>query len=249
VFESRLVIGNGVPDSAAVMRMSPPTPKKQPVTGPLVLVANGGCDASDYPADVKGAVALIKRGTCSFDAKSANAGKAGAAAAVIYNNEAGGETTYGTLGQPSDDHVPTWGMNNAEGSHYAKYLEAGTALDVSAYVDSVVNNIKTLNVLAQTRGGDPDHCVMIGGHSDGVGAGPGINDDGTGSITVLEVATQLTKFEVNNCVRFAWWAAEEEGLLGSDYYVSQLSEEESMKIRLFMDYDMVSGLQRSVSLS
>jgi aminopeptidase Y len=82
---------------------------------------------------------------------------------------------------------------------------------------------------------------MLGGHSDSVTEGPGINDDGSGSISVLEVAVQLTKYRVNNCVRFAWWAAEEEGLLGSDHYVSVLSEEENRKIRLFMDYDMMAS--------
>jgi aminopeptidase Y len=82
---------------------------------------------------------------------------------------------------------------------------------------------------------------MLGGHSDSVAEGPGINDDGTGSLSLLEVATHLVKYSVQNCVRFAWWAGEEEGLLGSDYYVSQLSEKENLKIRLFMDYDMMAS--------
>jgi aminopeptidase Y len=60
-------------------------------------------------------------------------------------------------------------------------------------------------------------------------------------LTLLEIATHLVNYSVNNCVRFAWWAGEEEGLLGSDYYVSQLSEEENLKIRLFMDYDMLAS--------
>jgi hypothetical protein len=46
---------------------------------------------------------------------------------------------------------------------------------------------------------------MLGAHSDSVAEGPGINDDGSGTISLLEVATQLTKFNVSNCVRFAWW--------------------------------------------
>jgi aminopeptidase Y len=82
---------------------------------------------------------------------------------------------------------------------------------------------------------------MLGAHSDSVTEGPGINDDGSGTISLIEVATQLTKFNVTNCVRFAWWAGEEEGLLGSDYYVYSLPEEENVKIRLFMDYDMMAS--------
>jgi Zn-dependent M28 family amino/carboxypeptidase len=107
-------------------------------------------------------------------------------------------------------------------------------LILHSYIDSVVNNIITKNVVFQTIEGDPDNCVMLGAHSDSVSAGPGNNDDGTGTLSLIEVAIQLTKFRVNNCVRFAWWSAEEEGLLGSDYYASQLSTEENLKVRLFM---------------
>jgi len=60
-------------------------------------------------------------------------------------------------------------------------------------------------------------------------------------MSLLEVATHLVKYDINNCIRFAWWAGEEEGLLGSDYYVSQLSDKENLKIRLFMDYDMMAS--------
>jgi len=105
----------------------------------------------------------------------------------------------------------------------------------------VVSKVLTTNVIAQTKGGDPDNCVMLGGHSDSVAEGPGINDDGSGSITLLEVAARLAQYEVTNCVRFAWWAGEEEGLLGSDYYVSQLNDDENRVIRLFMDYDMLAS--------
>ena len=69
----------------------------------------------------------------------------------------------------------------------------------------------TTNIIAQTVSGDPDNCVMLGGHSDSVAAGPGINDDGSGSLSLIEVAKHLTEFSVNNCVRFAWWSGEEEG--------------------------------------
>ena len=65
---------------------------------------------------------------------------------------------------------------------------------------------------------------------------PGINDDGSGTLSLLEVATHLTAFDVNSCVRFAWWAAEEEGLVGSDFYAASLSPGENQKVRLFADY-------------
>lgn len=207
--------------------------------GDLVLVSNNGCEASDYPKSVNGSIAFIKRGVCAFGDKSSAAGRAGAVAAVIYNNAPG--DFGGTLGAPSDDHIATFGIALEDAEPYIKKLEDGKTVDASAYIDSSVRVTGTTNIIAQTTGGDQMNCVMLGGHSDSVDAGPGINDDGTGTLTLLEVATALSNFKVNNCVRFAWWAGEEEGLLGSDYYVSQLSVDENLKIRLFMDYDMLAS--------
>ncbi|KAL4911061.1 hypothetical protein BDW74DRAFT_142358 [Aspergillus multicolor] len=239
VFESRLVLGHEVPASARPMGLTPPTKNKEPVYGPLVLVDKQGCEAADYPADLAGAIALIQRGTCPFGTKSELAGKAGAVAAVVYNNEHG--EVSGTLGTPSLNHIATFGISDADAAPFVKQLKEGQKVDSIAYIDATVDTINTTNIIAQTKGGDPNNCVMLGGHSDSVAEGPGINDDGSGTLTLLEVATQLSKYDVNNCVRFAWWAAEEEGLLGSDYYVSVLSEEENLKIRLFMDYDMLAS--------
>ncbi|CAM1505089.1 Fc.00g107260.m01.CDS01 [Cosmosporella sp. VM-42] len=239
VFESRLVLGNDVPKDAAPMGLTPPTRNREPVHGDLILVDNDGCNASDYPLNVNGNIALILRGTCPFGTKSDLAGRAGAVAAVVYNYEK--DEVHGTLGTPSPHHVATFGLSGTEGQAIAKRLQDGESIDAIAYIDAEVKTISTENIIAQTVGGDPDNCVMLGGHSDSVAEGPGINDDGSGSISVLEVATQLAKFKVNNCVRFAWWAAEEEGLLGSDHYVAVLPKEENKKIRLFMDYDMMGS--------
>lgn len=239
VFESRLIIGHDVPKSAQPMGLTPPTPHKEPVYGPLVLVANEGCSESDYPSNMAGSIAFIQRGSCPFGDKSSGAGKAGAVAAIIYNNEKG--SLQGTLGEPTPDHVATFGISSEEAAPYLESLKNGTKVDSIAYIDAIVEKIKTVNIVADTVGGDPDNCVMLGGHSDSVAEGPGINDDGSGSLSLLEVATQLTKYEVNNCVRFAWWAGEEEGLLGSNYYANSLSPKENLKIRLFMDYDMMAS--------
>ncbi|KAI0376281.1 Zn-dependent exopeptidase [Hypomontagnella monticulosa] len=239
VYESRLVIGHEVPESASPMSLTPPTAHKEPVYGNLVLVANEGCDASDYPDNVTGNIAFVLRGTCPFGTKSELAGKAGAVAAIVFNHDSG--ELSGTLGTPKPSHVATFGLSGKEAGPVVERLKAGEAVDAIAYINSQVKQIETKNIIAQTVEGDPDNCVMLGAHSDSVSEGPGINDDGSGSLTLLEVATQLTNFSVNNCVRFAWWAGEEEGLLGSDYYVEILPEEENLKIRLFMDYDMMGS--------
>jgi Zn-dependent M28 family amino/carboxypeptidase len=81
----------------------------------------------------------------------------------------------------------------------------------------------------------------MGAHSDSVPEGPGINDNGSGSAAILEVAIQLSKFAIKNRVRFGWWTAEEEGLLGAEQYVGLLSPEELFKIRLYLNFDMVAS--------
>ncbi|KAG6038590.1 hypothetical protein E4U41_004012 [Claviceps citrina] len=241
VSEFRLTIGSRVPDTTTAMSLTPPTAGKEPVFGDVVLVAGVGCAPADYPSAVRGNIALIKRGECSFGAKSLLAGRAGAVAAVVYNTDP--EELHGTLGTPSSKHVATFGLGGREGADYAEQLSRGRVFSASAYMDSTVDTIKTVNVIAQTAGGDPDNCVMLGGHSDSVAEGPGINDDGSGSLSVLEVAVQLglAGYRVRNCVRFAWWSAEEEGLLGSDHYVASLSDEDNLRVRLFMDYDMMAS--------
>ncbi|KAI0484862.1 Zn-dependent exopeptidase [Xylariaceae sp. FL0804] len=239
VYESRLVLGDQVPKSATAMSLTPPSSHKEPVHGNLVLVENDGCSRSDYPSGLEGNIAFVLRGACSFGAKSELAGRAGAKAAVVYNYDS--DALSGTLGTPSKHHVATFGLSGDDAAPVLADLRAGKVVDSIAYIDSEVNTISTTNIVIQTTEGDPDNCVMLGAHSDSVGEGPGINDDGSGSMSLLEIAKQLTNFTVNNCVRFAWWAGEEEGLLGSDYYVDTLPSEENMKIRLFMDYDMLGS--------
>ncbi|KAG6355393.1 hypothetical protein INS49_003355 [Diaporthe citri] len=97
------------------------------------------------------------------------------------------------------------------------------------------------NIIAQTKEGDTDNVLHLGAHMDSVAAGPGINDNASGGIGILEVAIQLANYTVNNAVRFSWWSAEEEGLIGSEIYVDMLSEEERQKTRLYLNFDMIAS--------
>ncbi|PFH63187.1 hypothetical protein XA68_16626 [Ophiocordyceps unilateralis] len=238
VREARLVIGNEVPNTTA-FSLTPPTRHREPVRGDLIWIGGTGCHRHDYPEDADGAVVLVRRGECSFGDKSDLAGRAGAVTLVVANNEAG--EMHGTLGTPTSHQVATFGLSKADADRFIDVLRRGEKLDAIAYMDARVDSVKTANIIAQTVQGDDENCVMLGGHSDGVAEGPGINDDGSGSLSVLEVAVQLSRFRVRNCVRFAWWAAEEEGLIGSNHYVASLTAEENQRIRLFQDYDMMAS--------
>ena len=76
-------------------------------------------------------------------------------------------------------------------------------------------------MIADTKTGDKDKTLVVGSHLDSVLEGPGINDNGSGSATILEVAEELSeaKIKPRQRVRFAFWGAEESGLLGSEHYV------------------------------
>jgi Zn-dependent M28 family amino/carboxypeptidase len=84
---------------------------------------------------------------------------------------------------------------------------------------------------------------MAGAHLDSVQDGAGINDNGSGSAAVLEVALKLAEENVTtaNTVRFAWWGAEESGLLGSEHYVANLTDEEIEDIALYLNFDMIAS--------
>ncbi|WUE13353.1 M28 family metallopeptidase [Nonomuraea sp. NBC_00507] len=97
------------------------------------------------------------------------------------------------------------------------------------------------NVIAESRFGDPRNVVMVGAHLDSVPEGPGINDNGSGTAAILEVAEEMGRYPIKNKVRFAFWAAEEIGLLGSDQYVGSLSQAERDRIKLYLNFDMVAS--------
>ena len=98
-------------------------------------------------------------------------------------------------------------------------------------------------MIAETSDGDPNHVVVVGAHLDSVPDGPGINDDGSGTATLLAQAEELADghYKLRNKIRFAWWGAEENGLVGSTYYAHNLSQAEVDKIDVMLDYDMLSS--------
>jgi Zn-dependent M28 family amino/carboxypeptidase len=61
------------------------------------------------------------------------------------------------------------------------------------------------------------------------------------SAALLEVAIQFAKQKPTNTVRFAWWGAEESGLLGSEHYVDSLTSQEIEDIALYLNFDMIGS--------
>ncbi|ATY97451.1 M28 family peptidase [Streptomyces cavourensis] len=203
-----------------------------------------GCEPGDYAAGAfTGRIALIKRGGCTFGAKQEQAAAAGAAGAIIYNNiDAGYGPLSGTLGGPGDGKIPTAGMSKPDGDRLAADLARGP-VTISFEVRQLQETRTTRNVIAETRGGDPANTVVVGAHLDAVKAGPGINDNGSGSAGLLDVALKLAKKEKQprNKVRFAWWSAAESGLFGSAHYVNTLTPAERQRIKLYLNFEIIAS--------
>jgi aminopeptidase S len=98
-------------------------------------------------------------------------------------------------------------------------------------------------IIADWPGGDATQVVMMGAHLDSVSAGPGLNDNGSGSSMLLEVALTLAAQHPTMAkhVRFGWWTDEEQGLLGSKFYVNSLPATEKTKIKNYLNFDMVAS--------
>ncbi|MCO6006203.1 M20/M25/M40 family metallo-hydrolase [Actinoallomurus purpureus] len=202
-----------------------------------------GCEADDFAGFPKGNIALVKRGGCNFSVKAGNAQTAGAAAIAIYNDGASPERMGPVQGTASTPwKIPVIGPTYQLGTDLVKDSASGT-LKLHIKTDTFSEKRTAHNVLAETRRGRADNVVVLGAHLDSVTAGPGINDNGSGTATVLTIAEQIDKLGkgIKNKVRFAFWGAEEEGLLGSEYYVEHLTAAQKSRIALNLNFDMLGS--------
>lgn len=199
-----------------------------------------GCEAEDFAGFPSGAIALIQRGGCFFSVKTDNAIAAGASAVVIYQLPDQPGPVAGTLTKPYG--IPVVGPTNAIGKALVDQANNG-GVTLRVKTETLNEKRGTANVIADTERGRADNVVVVGAHNDSVTEGPGINDDGSGTATLLEMAKQINKLgpQLRNKVRFAFWGAEEEGLLGSQYYVDNLPQAGRDKIALMLDFDMLAS--------
>jgi hypothetical protein len=213
--------------------------------------STSGCEAADFagldfsgPADI----ALVQRGTCFFGTKAFYAEQAGAEAVIVFNQ---GDTPDreelivadatsvdppipGAPG-PIEHGIPVVGASFADGEALA---QPGS----TAFVEVLPSETREdFNVIAELPGDNVDNVVMAGAHLDSVIEGPGIQDNGSGSAALLETALMMANSKPVNTLRFGWWAAEEQGLVGSADYVAGLSQAERDRIALYMNYDMVGS--------
>jgi hypothetical protein len=221
------------------------TANVQPAGGIVVPAAPApssasGCQASDFAGFGSGNIALIQRGTCTFAEKVANAEAAGASAAVIFNEGNPGRTGVFNGSLSGDEHIPVIFTSYAVGTQLLGQYVPGSAplltIDVKLIDDP---NRSDWNVIADSKGGDPNNILVIDAHLDAI-YGAGMLDNASGSATILDIAQQLKNTNTRNKLRFIWFGGEELGLLGSNYYVNTLPAAELAKIKFDLDADVTA---------
>ena len=228
----------------------PPTPTPS---------SSSGCTAADFAGFVPGRVALIQRGTCFFGEKVLNAQAAGASGVIIFNEGNPGRTGVlsGNLVDAAGNRiVPTipvvftsFGIGTNLLNEYQQAVQAGTALPVmNLSIQGIVDpNRDDYNVIAESKGGNKNHVVVVDAHLDAI-YGAGMLDNASGSATILEIAQQMKNVTPLNKLRFIWFGGEELGLLGSSYYVNNLSKTELSHIGYDLDADVTATPNYSIGV-
>ncbi|WP_394828072.1 M28 family peptidase [Pendulispora albinea] len=229
---------DGVSVPIRSMKFSVSTPAGG-IDSTLFVLTTPGCTIGDYAGQlVAGKIVLVKRGGregCFLRDQERAAAEAGAAAVVIYNHVPGNFT--GTLPE-GWGRIPAGGITTADGESLRQKHGAPTHLEIRELIETRT----TYNVIAETKTGRKDRVVMAGAHLDSVQRGPGINDNGSGSAVLLEDALRRGGSPaVTNALRFAWWGAEELGLLGAHAYIQSLTAEQRARIAMYLNFDMVAS--------
>jgi hypothetical protein len=220
----------------------PPTPTPSSASG---------CSMADFSGFVPGRVALIQRGTCFFGVKVLNAQAAGATGVIIFNEGNPGRTDVfsGSLvdaaGNPIVPTIPVAftsfdiGLNLL--TQYQQAVRAGTALPVmNISIQAIVKpNADDWNVIAESKGGDKNHVLVVDAHLDAI-YGAGMLDNASGSATILDIAQKMKNVNPVNKLRFIWFGGEELGLLGSSYYINTLPSNELSHIGYDLDADVTA---------
>ena len=213
--------------------------------------STSGCTAADFSGFVPGRIALIQRGGCVFGLKVLNAQAAGATGVIIFNEGNPGRTgllvgsLVDTAGNPIVPTIPVAFTSFAVGSNlltqYQQAIVNQTALPVMTIsIPAIVKpNADDYNVIAESKGGDKNHVVVVDAHLDAI-YGAGMLDNASGSATILDIAQKMKNVQPLNKLRFIWFGGEELGLLGSSYYIDNLPSTDLSHIGYDLDADVTA---------
>ncbi|WP_158852303.1 M28 family peptidase [Saccharothrix deserti] len=205
------------------------------VTGPVVDLDNG----TSLPADLTGKIALLVNVPAGSTAVL-DAARLGAAAVLVgrVSVPPAGKTSAFSPTLTANVTVPVLGIAQV----HVERLRAAGAVTVTVSTTHHPG-LTSYNVIADrpaTFPGPDNGVVMVTAHYDSVPGSPGANDDGSGTVLTLELARVLRYLPTHKALRFALWGSEEQGLLGSRYYVSQLADPDAARIAGVFQNDMVA---------
>jgi Zn-dependent M28 family amino/carboxypeptidase len=215
------------------------------VTGRIAPVdlssVSSGCEDSDFAGFPSGSVALMRRGACTFTQKARLAEAHGAAAVLIANDGSPGRTAPISATLFGSSAGPVMVVSSEVASELANLAQIGP-VQVRVVMTVATTRVRAANVIADLPGRKKG-VVLLGAHLDSVASGPGINDNGSGSATVLEIARQARRLHVRpkHGLRFAFWGAEELGLVGSTAYIERMSSSQRARILDVINLDMVGS--------
>ncbi|GJC88884.1 leucine aminopeptidase 2 [Colletotrichum liriopes] len=244
-----------------------PSTSDEGITAEIVLGPEGaaGCDTANYEGlDVQDKIVLVQRFRCPTGGTLAGrvrpAAAAGAAAVIVYHDVTT-NATAGSLSAPDPEgFVPAGFINLSDGLKIKERLDGGETVEAHFQQTQVVEERITQNVFVETEEGDPHNVIMVIVYMihpawykllisfssvptwtvsklDLVSM---TTASGSGTSLLLELFLALTKYRTKNKVRFAWWGAEENGLLGSKYYCSSLPASDVDDLLVYLNFDMVA---------
>ncbi|WP_246498321.1 M20/M25/M40 family metallo-hydrolase [Microvirga soli] len=203
--------------------------------------STSGCEREDFAGFTPGHIALVRRGTCPFQTKAELAQAAGAAGLIIMNQGTGDQTGIFGGRLSTQAAIPVLGVTTEVGRKLAEVAQDPSRSRVRLKVDVETGTRSTRNVLADRHETNAPF-IVVGAHLDGVSEGPGMNDNASGTAAVLETALRLAREPATGTpIRFAFWGAEERGLVGSRHHLDALSEEERRRIQFYINLDMVGS--------
>jgi carboxypeptidase Q len=210
------------------------------------------------PPPAPGAALRLRNDTSKFLSEE------GVLVAINYGTNGDGGTVFATFGgsqNPADPTPPPMVAITPE--HYnriARLIEHGMAPKLTFDIQTEIykNDQMGFNVVGEIPGTTKkDEVVMLGGHLDSWQGGTGATDNGTGSSVAIEAIRILTQLHrpMARTVRIALWGGEEEGLLGSKFYVQQhfaprdtmKQTPEYAKLDAYYNDDSGSGRFRGIS--
>jgi len=209
-----------------------------------------GCNPEDWREVPAGVIVLVQPGNCRRHDVVVQAQGVGVVGIVTaYPAWSRDMVLRPTLIEPADIHIPAIGVTRDVGLALDAAAAAGAKVHMSVHASSETGS--SVNVIGETPWGDPAHVVMLGGHLDSVVDGPGMNDNGSGTMTAVGIARALASITGMAGaggaggtrppwkVRAAFWTGEEIGLWGSRAYVTSLGSTGS--IAAYLNFDMLGS--------